>query len=72
MPAWMLWLSPVVLAPLIAVVVIAWYARPRKPVAAIETVEEYDRFRAAMTTPLPHPRRKPQSRSQARPKAPVR
>lgn len=59
MPSWILWLSPVVIAPMLAVVWMSWMARPRGPVQAIETVEEYDRFKAALTSPLPHPRKKP-------------
>ena len=70
MPSWILWLSPVVIAPLLAVAWLAWAARPRGPVAAIETVEEHNRFKAALTAPLPgdpagsagllpHPRKKP-------------
>jgi cytochrome c-type biogenesis protein CcmH/NrfF len=56
MPAWILWLSPVVIAPLLAVVWTSWAARPRGPVQAMATVQEYDRFRAALTQPLPLPR----------------
>lgn len=69
MPSWILWLSPVVIAPLLAVLWLTWSSRPKGPVEAIETVEEYDRFKAALTTPLPHPRKKP-SRP-VRPKEPT-
>jgi hypothetical protein len=74
MPSWILWLSPVVVAPLLAVVWMSWAARPRGPVEAIETVEEHNRFKAALTTPLPpgpvpRPRTKP-SRP-VRPKEPI-
>jgi hypothetical protein len=73
MPSWILWLSPVVIAPLLAVVWMSWAARPKGPVAATETVEEYDRFKAALTSPLPHPRKKPATprpKAGARPAAP--
>jgi len=72
MPSWILWLSPLVIAPLIAVLWLSWSSRPKGPVAAIETVEEYDRFKAALTSPLPlpHPRKKPPSRP-VRPREPT-
>ena len=59
MPAWILWLSPVIVAPLLAVAWTSWASRPRGPEEAIETVEEYDRFKAALTTPLPQVRKRP-------------
>ena len=64
MPSWILWLSPVIVSPLLAVVWTSWASRPRGPEAAIETVEQYDRFRAALTSgaTVPEPRRKPRSR----------
>ncbi len=62
MPTWILWLSGVVLAPAIAAVWTIFAARPRGPEQAIETVQEYDRFRAALTNPLPDPRTKKASR----------
>ena len=63
MPAWILWLSPVIVSPLLAVVWTSWASRPRGPVEAIETVEQHQRFRAALTAPVPDPR------SPARPRA---
>ena len=48
MPSWILWLSPVIVAPLLAVVWITWAVRPKGPEEARETVEQYDRFRAAL------------------------
>lgn len=77
MPPWMLWLSPVVIAPLLAVLWMSWSSRPRGPVEAIETVEEHNRFKAALKTPLPpgpsgglpHPRKKPNR--PVRPKEPT-
>ena len=58
MPSWILWLSPVIVSPLLAVLWTSWMSRPRGPVAAIETVDEYERFRAALTTPLPQQSRR--------------
>lgn len=74
MPTWMLWLTLPVVAPLVAVMWLSWRARDRGPIAAIETVEEHNRFKAALTAPLPaaqlpHPRKKP-SRP-VRPKEPT-
>ena len=56
MPTWMLWLSPVVVAPVLAVVWTSWASRPRGPVEAIESVDQYARFRKAMESPVPVPR----------------
>ena len=52
MPAWILWLSPVIVAPLLAVLWITWAARPKGPQEARETVEEYGRFKAALSEPV--------------------
>ncbi|MCW2671680.1 MAG: hypothetical protein JWP14_269 [Frankiales bacterium] len=57
MPTWILWLSPVIVAPLLAVFWMSWAARPRGPVEAMQTVEQYDRFKAALRQPVPEPRR---------------
>jgi cytochrome c-type biogenesis protein CcmH/NrfF len=56
-PTWILWLSPVIVAPMIAAVWSIYAARPRGPEQALETVQEYDRFKAALTNPIPDPRR---------------
>jgi hypothetical protein len=56
LPAWILWLSPVIVSPMLAVVWTSWASRPRGPVEAMETVEAYDRFRAAINTSVPEPR----------------
>jgi hypothetical protein len=66
MPAWILWLSPVIVAPLLAVVWTSWAARPRGPVEAMETVQAYDRFKAALTEPVPAPRQPRKSRPRTR------
>ena len=49
MPSWILWLSPVIVAPLLAVLWITWSARPKGLGQAREGVEQYDRFRAALS-----------------------
>ncbi len=49
MPAWILWLSPVIVAPLLAVAWIMWAERPKGPEEAREGVEQYDRFKAALS-----------------------
>ncbi len=66
MPAWILWLSPVIVSPMLAIAWMSFAARPRGPVAAMETVEQYDRFRAALTTPVVIPESRPRPRHQAR------
>ena len=55
MPSWILWLSPVIVAPLLAVVWISWAARPKGPAEARSGVEKYDRFRAALSEHAPAP-----------------
>ncbi|MGZ6826586.1 MAG: hypothetical protein ACXVGH_07315 [Mycobacteriales bacterium] len=66
MPAWILWLSPVIVAPMLAVLWTMWASRPRGPEQALETVQEYDRFRAALTSPLAQPVPEPRSRPRAK------
>ncbi len=56
MPTWILWLSPVVVAPVLAVLWTSWASRPRGPVEAIESVDQYAKFRKAMESPVPGPR----------------
>jgi hypothetical protein len=50
-PSWILWLSPVIVAPLLAVLWITWSARPKGLGQAREGVERYDKFRAALAEP---------------------
>ena len=49
MPTWILWLSPVIVAPLLAVLWITWAARPKGLGEARDGVQTYDRFRAALS-----------------------
>lgn len=56
MPAWLVWLLPVPAAGLLAVAWTAWASRPRRPVEAADSVQAYEKFRAAMSTPVPVPR----------------
>ena len=56
MPTWILWLSPVVVAPVLAVLWTSWASRPRGPVEAIDSVDQYAKFRKAMESPVPGPR----------------
>ena len=56
MPDWLLWLLPVLLAPLVAVAWTAFASRTRGPVEAIDSVQAYERFRQALATPVPAPR----------------
>ncbi len=53
MPVWLAWLLPVLLAPLLAVAWTSWRSRDRGPVEARESVEAYERFRRALTSPTP-------------------
>lgn len=67
MPVWLLWLLPVLLAPLVAIAWTAFASRTRGPVQAMDSVQAYERFRHALATPVPPPR----TRGRRRP-APVR
>ena len=52
-PDWLLWLLPVPLATGLAVGWAAWSTRTRGPQDPVQSVQEYERFRAALATPLP-------------------
>ena len=56
MPVWLLWLLPVLLAPLVAIAWTAFASRTRGPVEAMDSVQAYERFRQALSTPVPPPR----------------
>jgi hypothetical protein len=56
MPAWLVWLLPIPVATRGAIAWTAWAGRARRPVEAVESVQAYERFRQAMTTPVPAPR----------------
>ena len=66
MPSWILWLSPVIVSPLLAVLWTSWASRPRGPVEAIQTVEQHQRFRAALTAPVPEARKPERPRAKTR------
>jgi len=66
MPTWILWLSPVVVAPLLAVVWTSYASRPRRPIEVAESVHNYERFRDAINAPVPAPRSPRPSRTKAR------
>lgn len=50
---WLVWLSPVPIATCAAIAWTAWSSRARGPVEPRESVQAYERFRAAMETPVP-------------------
>lgn len=56
MAPWLAWLLPVPLATVGAIVYAHWTSRARGPEPAIDSVAEYDRFRSAMSNPVPAPR----------------
>ena len=56
-PEWLLWLLPVPLATLGAVLWTSWSSRARGPVEAQESVQAYERFRTALAAPVPPVRR---------------
>ena len=56
MPAWLLWFSPIIVLTSLAVVWTSWSSRPRGPVKASASVEAHERFRAALSHPVPTPR----------------
>ena len=53
MPAWLLWLLPLPLATLGAIAWTSWSARARRPAQAFDSVEDFQRFRDALTTEAP-------------------
>lgn len=53
MPAWLAWLIPVPLATVAAICWGSWSSRTRRPQEAFESVQAYERFRAAMGSPVP-------------------
>lgn len=57
MPAWLAWLLPVLLAPVLAAVWNLWSGRERGPDRPEDSVAEHARFRAALTGPAPRRRR---------------
>ncbi|HVE74254.1 MAG TPA: hypothetical protein VNA30_04070 [Mycobacteriales bacterium] len=56
MPAWLVWLLPIPLATMAAIAWAAWSSRTRGPEEAADSVLAYERFRAALSTPVPQPR----------------
>lgn len=56
-PDWLLWLLPVPVATVGAILWGAWSNRARGPEQASATVEAHERFRAAMAAPVPPPSR---------------
>jgi len=71
-PVWLIWLLPVLLAPLVAIAWTAFASRSRGPVEAMDTVQAHERFRQAMAAPVPVPRtrRRPPSARPASHRAP--
>ena len=57
MPAWLLWLLPLPVATLGAIAWTSWSARARRPAQAFDSVEDFQRFRAALTAEQPRPGR---------------
>ena len=53
LPSWILWLSPVVVMPLLALLWISVASRPRGPVPASSSVQKHEAFRRAMEAPAP-------------------
>lgn len=53
MPAWLLWLLPLPVATLGAIAWTSWGARSRRPAQAFDSVEDFERFRAALTAEVP-------------------
>lgn len=56
----MLFLLPIPVSLVLALLWVAWSTRPRPPVEAVVSVEEYQRALAVLAKPLP-PRARPRS-----------
>ena len=54
MPSWLLWLLPLPLATVGAIAWTSWTSRSRGPAQAFDSVEDFERFRAALTSERPH------------------
>ena len=50
--AWWIWLVPVAVLTLLAIIGVMIYARPRRDDEPVESVEQYERFRSAMDSQL--------------------
>jgi cytochrome c-type biogenesis protein CcmH/NrfF len=50
---WFVWLIPVVVLTLVAIVGVMIYSRPKREDEPGESVEQYERFRSAMKSQLP-------------------
>ncbi len=50
LPDWLLWLLPVPLATLGAIAWVSWTSRTRRPQSTLDTVQDYERFRAALSS----------------------
>jgi cytochrome c-type biogenesis protein CcmH/NrfF len=55
-PDWLVWLLPVPLATLAAIAWTAWSGRARGPEEPADSVQAYERFRQALSSPVPAPR----------------
>ncbi|MDQ1701430.1 MAG: hypothetical protein QOF57_682 [Frankiaceae bacterium] len=56
---WFVWLIPVVVLTLVAIVGVMIYSRPKREDEPGESVEQYERFRSAMKSQLPAGRATP-------------
>ncbi len=50
----MLFLLPIPISLVLALLWVAWTTRPKRPAEAVVTVEEYQRAVAVLAKPLPH------------------
>jgi hypothetical protein len=62
-PDWLVWLLPVPFATLAAIAWVSWTSRARGVQEPADSVEAYERFRAAMSAPIPTPRTSSRERS---------